>query len=265
MTMATSYQPTRNSSNEQIAYIGRELRYISSSVAECGVTLKLHTDFKLFKEVASKIPDRGSITALFDPDKSSIGPHNGFWIEGTDESGQIVHLQAVKMNDFQDISLASHWRANPHLYAPAGDDVVLQKSNFNTAEIAHEMSGRICYHGELWIHKSCRKFRLSPILSKFAMMLAFAKFSPDYIYCFIVPKHIKQGLAAVHGYLHIHPWGPQWYIRGSGELHDDYLVWITAQELRELWTTGQRDTQILSFVREDSNRVPSTVQSVARH
>ena len=263
--MATSIQPKFFEQTLHENSIDRALIDINAEVAECGVSLKLHTDFEVFRDVVAEIPDRGEITSLFNPDKSDIGRDNGFWIEGTDAEGQVVHVQAVRVDNLGAQSVASHWQQHPALYAPPGVDIDLDKTVFKASQASQEITGRVCYHGDLWMHKSCRKFRLSPSLSKFAMMLAFVKFQPDYIYGFIIPKHVRQGLAAVHGYLHIHPWAPQWHIRDSNEMYDDYLVWVSGRELSELWLPGKRDTKILSHVRENGNGISTAMKSMTRH
>jgi len=265
MNVAISIQSIKSVKAPQSESIDHVLIDINAEVAECGVSLKLHTDFNRFRDVVAGIPDRGEITSLFNPDKSNIGPDNGFWIEGTDAEGQVVHVQAVRVDDLGAQSIASHWQQYPGLYAPPGVDIDLDKTVFNIPRVSQEISGRVCYHGDLWMHKSCRKFRLSPSLSKFAMMLAFVRFQPDYIYGFIVPKHVRQGLAAVHGYLHIHPWAPQWHIRGSNEMYDDYLVWVSGEELRELWGSCERNVKVLGRVRENGNGISTTMKNMARH
>jgi len=263
--MAASIQPIRPANAPQSESIDRVLININAEVAACGISLKLHTDFELFRDVVARIPDRGEITSLFNPDMSDIGPDNGFWVEGTDAEGQVVHVQAFRMDDLKGTSLANHWRDNPEWFAPPGADVDLSKTNFNTASVSHEMSGTVCYHGDFWIHRKYRKFRLAGKLSTFAMLLAEAKFNPDYIYCFIVPKHVKQGLAAMYGYLHIHPYAPQWRFRGSNQTYDDYLVWISGAEIKELWMSGERDTEILGQVGKDGNGNSTASKSVANY
>jgi len=263
--MVASNRPIKPIKAPQSVSINNVLVDINAEIAACGVVLKLHTDFNRFRDVVAKTPDREAVTSLFDPDLSDIGPDNGFWIEGVDAEGQVVHLQALRMDDLQGVSLASHWQDKPEWYAPPGADVDLPKTNFNTASASHEISGTVCYHGDFWIHKKCRKFRLAGKLSVFAMLLAAAKFDPDFIYCFIVPKHVRQGLAAVYGYLHIHPFAPQWHFRGSNQTYDDYLVWISGDEIKELWISGQRDTEILGQVGKDGNGNSTASKSVAYH
>lgn len=96
-------------------------------------------------------------------------------------------------------------------------------------------------------------------------MLAYIKLNPDYIYALMVPKHTMRGQAAVYGYLHIHPWAPQWCIRGSTEKYDDYLIWVSAEELVELWTAGERDADVLGYVGQNSDSGSAIMQSMTRH
>jgi hypothetical protein len=161
--------------------------------------------------------------------------------------------------------LAEHWQTMPAAFEPAGLPIDLEKSNFHTAPASHEITGRVCYHGEVWIDPKFRNMRIAATLATFAQLLAVTRFMPDYNYGFIPPHLVKRGYPARIGYLHLHPWAPSWHVCGREEPYDDYLVWVTGQELIELWTTDERDADILGIVGKDNNSRPAVMQDVSRH
>jgi len=250
---------------KSLSGLGRHILELNKAAKSFGVHLEYLTDFNHFREVVEAIPGRSGITRIFDSHHCDIGPDNGYWIKGTDEEGQVVHVQAYRFDDLRDGTLAEHWQANPEGFSPPGLEIDLEKSNFHTAPVSHEISGTVCYHGDFWIDSEFRNMRIGPILTTFGMLLAASRFTPDYIYCFVVPRMVRRGWPTRAGYLHLHPWAPSWYISGQKRTYDDYLVWVTSQELIELWTSRERDTDILGLTGEDDDSRSSVMQRVARH
>jgi len=248
-------------------YLGRNILKLSAEISAFGVRPVYETDFDSFRETMIALPDRGSLTGIFDPSKCTIGPNNGFWIRGVNDAGNTVHAQAMRYDDLDNSTLADQWQQNADLFSPAGLDVNIEKSSFDTAPASHKITGGVCYHGDFWMDRSARKFGLAPILAQFAMLLALIRFDPDYIYGLVVPKNIKKGWAAQQGYLHSHPWAPRWHIEKDGEdssdQYDDYLVWITGQELDELWRSGERNGFVADRIRQTHQSGRPIVENAA--
>jgi len=197
------------------------------------------TNFHEFLQTVDAITDKGEPTPIFDVRHSDIGPANGFWLRGLDEDGNVMHVQAVRFDDLEDTSLSDHWKRDPMLYCTQGLGIDIENSEYDVAPAANEISGAVCYHGELWVEKSYRKIRLSSKLANLAMLMALGRFNPDYLYCLIVPKVIRTGLSVRNGYLHMHPQGIRWNIPEHSTPYDEYLVWMTGDELTDLMSRPQ--------------------------
>ncbi len=204
-----------------------------------GMRIGFEQDFRQLLEVIETNPDRKELSPMFDPRYCDIDATNGFWIKGTNSDGEIVHLQAVRFNDLSGTTLSQHWQANQTLYRPPGVNADFENSAFDNAPASHEITGRVCYHGELWIHKEFRGRHLASRLANLAMLLANVRFNPDFIYCLIAPEVIRTGLSVRHGYLHMHPHGLRWNVSSDEETHNEYLVWMTGQELEQLMMRPQ--------------------------
>lgn len=203
------------------------------------ITIQYQTDFDDFLETVQGIDDKGDLTPIFDVRYSDINSENGFWLKGVDENGDVMHVQAIRFDDLKDRPLSEHWENNPLLYCTQGLGIDLEKSEYDSAPAASVIKGAVCYHGELWVEKSFRRIRLSSKLANLAMLMALARFNPDYIYCLIVPKVIRTGLSVRNGYLHMYPQGIRWHIPERDEPYDEYLVWMTGQELTDLMSRPQ--------------------------
>ena len=199
------------------------------------IRIEYQTDFHQLLRTVAGFADKGELTPIFNVEDSDIGPENGFWIQGTDDAGEIVHVQAVRFDDLSGTTLASHWHANPELYCTRGHGIDVDRSDFYSAPASLEITGPVCYHGELWLEQSYRAMRrLTSKLANLAMLLALARFRPDYIYCLMVPKVMRTGLSVRSGYLHMHPQGIRWHIPRRDRPYDEYLVWLTGEELSQL-------------------------------
>lgn len=205
-----------------------------------GIKIKVRTDFNEFRKLCNAIPDKCEVTAIFDERVSKIDHNSGLWIEGTDEHGQVVHLQAFRYDNLGDINLNAHWQENSQLYMPAGMPIDISKSVFKTAPASYEITGKVCYHAEFWVSKKRRPNGILRLLSGLGMLTAQTRFSPKFIYGFSPIKHCNRGLSVQYGYPHIHPWAPRWHITGEEHPYDEYFIWISGDELIDLWTTGER-------------------------
>lgn len=201
------------------------------STAGDGLKIRFQEDFARLRELTESNPDRDTLSPMFDPSHCDVSGKNAFWIEGLCPNGEVAHVQAVRYDDLEDRSLCQHWIDNSYLFTPPGVDVDLRHSRFDSAPASRTIRGGTCYHGELWIRKDYRGLHLASKLANLAMLLANARFQPDYLYCLIPPKVVRTGLSVRNGYLHLHPHGIRWSLSETRETYDEYLVWMTGDEL----------------------------------
>jgi len=225
--------------------LGLRLFELTSYAENNGARLEFLTDFDDYRNFVEAYSHAGAVTAIVDNRISKIGPENGFWVKATDTNGKVIHTQAVRYDYLAGTTLSQHWLTDPSMYAPSWLDIDIKKCDFDTAPITHEITGAVCYHADFWLDKEYRNLELASLLSNFALLLALTRFAPDYMYGFIVPGLVRKGWSVRAGYLHVHPWAPRWRIREDASLHDEYIVWVTGQELASLWTSGKRDADFL--------------------
>jgi len=224
---------------------------------EKGMTLTLETDFHELTQISPTLPNRSDLTPIFNPDRSIINKDNGFWIKGVNTEGEIIHLQAVRMQRLEHFSLSQHLQQNRHLYCTPNKGFDPDLSLFDAAPASESITGTVCYHGELWMspnHGGMQGRGLASPLAQLAMAISVMKWAPDFMFCLIAPRIVRTGLSVRNGYLHMHPKGIQWNntnskvvttkqshesnknIEGIGsiEYFDEWLVWANNQELNQI-------------------------------
>ena len=257
-TVSTSSKFDSNTQKE----ISRKIFELETAIQSYGIQLECRNDFAVFRETAKKITDLAELTGVFDDQVSEIGPENGIWIQGKNQYGEVVHRQAIRHDDLAGTSLANHWITNPQVHAPAGYDIDIEESDFNTAPAADTITGSVCYLGDYWLERSYRNMEVAPLLSEYGKLTALQRFSPDFLYAFMQQKMVELGWAARAGFLHMHPWAPRWHIRGKAKFYDEYFVWISGSELEKLWVASKRNIDILGRVNITDNRKPAATKYV---
>lgn len=218
----------------------QQFQYINNidDIAERhGLKIEVSADFEAFRELRMSQPKRTPISPIFDCRTSALNAANGFWIKGTSEDGELVHLQAVRLEDMTGLTLAEHLYKHSDIYAPPGVEVDLEQSEYNATSASHQITGRVCYHGELWLKGGPGGYRghgLTAALPRLALALAHMAWSPDYMFGLVHPMAACKGLPAREGYMHLEPGGILWQRKDSEEIYDEWLVWMSHNDLRHL-------------------------------
>lgn len=213
-------------------------RYIVSldqmATAE-NIALSLSTDFDLLRDTVQETNDRAPLTPVFDSRLCDIGQDNGFWILGRDPEGQVVHMQAMRLDHLQDETLADHLEARSKLFCSPHIPADTARSDFRSCQYTQRISGAVCYHGEMWLRTGdqYRGRGLSAVLPRLALAIALVRWAPDYIYGMVQTKLVYKGIPAQYGYLHVHPKGIRWRVPGE-KTFDEWLVWLSREDLEEI-------------------------------
>ncbi|MEC9268703.1 MAG: hypothetical protein RLW87_00685 [Alphaproteobacteria bacterium] len=213
--------------------------YVARRVEEAqslGITLELLSDFDRLRQVVTETEGRAPLTPIFDNTVSDVTGDNGFWILGRSPQGRVVHVQAVRMDDLRGETLAEHLERHGNLFLSPHIPATPDGSDYRACRYVREMAGTICYHGEVWLSPD-GEFRgrgLAIILPRIAVAVALMRWAPDYIYGLVHPDLVMKGIPARYGYNHAHPLGVRWRrTDGQGTL-DEYITWMTGDDMRDL-------------------------------
>lgn len=213
-------------------------RYISGidrQAADAGLTIELCRDFGEFRAIRETMTDRTPMSPIFDPTVTDVGPGNGFWIKGTGADGRLLHLQATRRSDLEGVSLADHLYDLRRLYQLPGLDMDRDVSRDSLrAPALQRISGKVCYHGEIWLDPSLRGCGLSAVLPRLLLALVLARWSPDYVFGFVPTKLAYRGVQAQYGYMHVEPGGILGQNPCAAAPINKWLVWLSRQDLMHL-------------------------------
>ncbi|MER8868200.1 hypothetical protein NKI19_31810 [Mesorhizobium sp. M0751] len=196
-----------------------------------GLHITTGDDFEQYVGITRRIPGKFPTFPSFRPDCSDLQSGTAFWIIGRDRDGKVAHVQAMRLDDLSNTSLAEHlgslraWFADPNLKASPGSSCSCY------APSARRITGLVAYHGDVWLREDFRGRDLSAFIGRIAFGLAWAKWSPDFIYALVADWLIENGVVDRYGYLHQEPQGSALRLPSQGIDDEDWLVWLARDEL----------------------------------
>ncbi len=215
------------------ALLSQQISEFATVISSYGLVLQIGTDFDEFLKCSSKQPLRHPINPIFDPEQSEISRSNGFWILGHDKSGEIVHTQAMKLLDLTHTDLEGYLKMRPWDLRPFGNTIDPTTMNFNLTEASARITGRVTYHGELWIKGGPDGFRggcLTILLTRLMILLAMLRWTPDFLIGLQSPFTAIKGLAIREGYMHMEQQSILWPQKKPANVVEDWLVWMNYTE-----------------------------------
>lgn len=217
-----------------------EIQFVSAITeiaARNAIEIEISSDFDEFRDLRKDQADRPPLSPIFDPAISDLGSRNAFWIKGSNSKGEIVHTQAMRLNDLTGCSLEDHLYQRRFAYVPPGVAVDADHSQFGTAPASQIITGDVCYHGELWLkggNNGLRGGGMTAALPRLALALALLEWSPDYVFGLVHPMAACKGLAAREGYMHLAPGGIIWHPQDGKEAFEEWLVWMSREDIQHV-------------------------------
>ena len=208
---------------------------IFEQVQEMGIYLSIETDFSEFVDTCRELEGKSEPINLFSAEQANR--INAFWVKGTDASGKVVHVQAIRLIGTEGADLGQFFRAHADLFKIRGAEgmgIDLSSSIFNDAPCTRHISGKLCYQGEIWLDRSVRGKKLAFMLPRFALAFAHLKWCPDYMFGFVATKMAERGLSIQYGYTGIQPGAIMWYKPDEDSYIMDWLVWTTPDDMNHM-------------------------------
>lgn len=174
---------------------------------EQGYAFNISTDFaELSKQ--RQLLRNSEVSPMFDCAVNRDIENTGFWMSAANGNGEIIALQAFRLDDVQP-NLADWvlgWMMG--LYAKRREMIVPRQLHAPDHSLAALVRGKVAYHGELWIEKHAKGcLKVFPHLG---MLLALVKWQPEAIWA------LTGELMATRGHM----------IRmGYGHLEQSFLTW----------------------------------------
>jgi hypothetical protein len=158
----------------------------------------------------------------------------GFWMSLTTTSGAIVGLQAYRC-DQVDISL-SEWCSNYMIgvYMRRNELMVPSHMRPPKGSIADRLSGKLVYHGELWVEKELKNRKVIEHFSKLGSLLVLLRWNPDAIWALTGFHMATRGYASRMGYPYIERGFLRWAWHSDNVDQVEYLAVAERDYLQQL-------------------------------
>lgn len=144
----------------------------------------------------------------------------GFWVRGRDASGETVLFMACRL----EIDLIAGGTLADHiadLWPRLGGGIpILDES------VTHTVSGRVVYHGGLWIKKSLRKNDLGTWATRYGLILAYLEWNPDAVYGTANKFLALNPYGLSQFYAHGEPFALQWEETSPDDRPLDYWLFV---------------------------------------
>jgi hypothetical protein len=183
---------------------------------------------------AAKIEARGVVPSpMFDLNYGNL-TNKAFWICVRDQDNRVVGLNAYRL-DFIDTTLADWvvgWMSG--LYMKAGLLMVPEHLQPTRTSKSHQLSGWLCYHGELWLEKATRGPRdVGEAMTLAGHMLALLKWQPDALWALVDQRVGLRGIGILNGYPHAERSFLQWAWRPEDISENEWLLVAESHELQQ--------------------------------
>ncbi|QOZ23836.1 hypothetical protein XH93_09555 [Bradyrhizobium sp. CCBAU 51753] len=151
---------------------------------------------------------------------------------GLDENNKVAALQAVRLYNLPCSNFANHLQSLKAFYADPTMHAHPDDSCTCLAPSAKKMTGKVAYHGDAWVRGDYRGKGMPKIMAGMAFGVSFAMWAPDFVCGLVARWLLDKGVVAQYGYLHREPGGSILRLVNEDIVDDDWLIWLTGEELR---------------------------------
>ncbi len=203
--------------------VARFLEQERAAVEAVGLSIELRDDFDELRSNCEGSGGKGKLSEPFHPAFMDVTAANGFWICGCTKKGKVRHVQAVRLDSLGQTSAGEFWTRNLRRI----HDVQV---GTNHCPAAYQMTGRVAYHGEMWIAPKRRRRGLAARLARIAQAVAYLRWKPDFMYGFVSNRLVQSGFPAQEGYQNMQPNAIDWIDVPNDINRDDWMVWNSRQD-----------------------------------
>ncbi|MGV7218876.1 hypothetical protein [Bradyrhizobium sp. UFLA05-112] len=212
--------------------VARFLQVYDDAAAQKGIRLSIGFDFHEYVSITRATPTKGPTYPNFRPDRSPIKSGEGYWIIGVDKNNDVAVLEAARLYDLSHSNFAEHLQSLKAFYAdPTIHAHPLDRCTC-TAPSAKKITGKVAYHGDLWVRKDFRGQGVPKIIAGILHGVTFAMWAPDFLCSLVARWSLEKGLVARYEMLHHEPGGSILQLVEEDIVDDDWLIWLTREELR---------------------------------
>ncbi|QFT69338.1 hypothetical protein FIU93_21305 [Labrenzia sp. THAF35] len=182
---------------------------LESEISKLGVTVRYDTSFERLEQLLP-IDDKKELTPHFSTVLNTYSEANAFWVGGFDADENLVALNAVRMDDLGEGSMADWLPRYWHRCYP-GKKSENAKASAVQPRFWRRMRGRIVYFGEFALQKKGFQGKgLPKLFGPFMLLLAAQKFSADWYMTWVKPRDWSMRYPLAYGFTTTYENGLRW-------------------------------------------------------
>lgn len=209
--------------------VSRFLHGYDDAAAKEGIRLSIGLDFNEYVAIARNTPTKSPTHPIFRPDRSPIKYGEGYWIMGVDKNEDVVLMEGARLYDLSHSNFAEHLESLKAFYADPAIHAHPQDRCTCTAPSAKEITGKVAYHGDLWVRSDFRGRGIPKITTGIGRGVTLAMWAPDFV-CWLVRSCALD--KSFHRLAHHERGGATLQLVQEDIVDDYWLIWRTYSELR---------------------------------
>jgi hypothetical protein len=214
---------------------------LADELAEAGLTFHTSSDMKAFNDM--KLKCRGIPVAPMHYYETAVFTHErAMWTSITNSAGETVGLQAFRCDEI-DTNLAD-WCVTYMIgvYMRRQELMVPTHALPPAGSIAERLTGRLVYHGEIWIDKQIKNRKVFELFVRLGLVLSLIKWRPEAIWGLASAQMAGHGHFTRVGYPVLERGFLRWQWASEGIDPVEYLVAVERPSLEamveEILSTG---------------------------
>jgi len=211
----------------------RAYQVLELQIQNMGLRATISSDMEQFAHVRKTVR-KEVVSPMFDPSINSFDEENSFWVMAKDDNGEVMALEAFRL-DIVDCKL-SEWalRWMVGLYVLRSELAVPSQFIVPADSATQDLRGPFIYHGEVWVHSRFRTGELCTAFSRLGLITSLIKWQPNVVWGLIVSKMASRGLTVRMGYPHAERGFLKWNIPPKGADISEYITFATKSDLEFL-------------------------------
>jgi hypothetical protein len=221
--------------------VARAVATLELELKSFGLTVEVSSDMAAFNEVKKQA--RGfEVAPMHHHEVGVFTNERAHWLSLHEASGKIVGLQAFRCDQI-DTNLAD-WCITYMIGAYMRRQELMVPSHAKPAKgsISERLTGKLAYHGELWIEKAHRNRDVIEHFVRMALILTHLKWQPDAIWALAGAHIVERGHLSRSGYNTLELGFMRWQMASDGIDPFEYLYVVEKHSIEtmiEVWSSKE--------------------------
>jgi hypothetical protein len=243
--------------------VARAAATLELELQSFGLTVDVNSDMVAFNE-AKKLSRGFEVAPMHHHEVGVFANERAHWVSLKDGKGKIVGLQAFRCDEI-DTNLAD-WCVTYMIGAYMRRQELLVPSHAKPARgsISERLSGKLAYHGELWIDKAHRNRDVIEHFVRIALILTYIKWQPDAIWALAGARIVERGHLSRSGYNALEPGFLRWQLVSDGIDPFEYLYVVEKNALESMVEVWASKEALYPRERVRTQPSPVSLHSVAK-